>query len=191
MAGAVLAGGQSRRFGKNKALEDFHGERLVDRVVDAVNRICEPVFLIANELEPYLSVSAHLVQDVLPRQGPLGGIYTALLFSPTEWVFVKGTDMPFFVPEVVEAMLDLRHQADAVVPLNEKKYEPLFGLYHVRCLSFVQEALARSRRQIISFYPRIRLRVLEEDIWRAHDPDALNFQNINTIYDYRQLSEQL
>jgi molybdopterin-guanine dinucleotide biosynthesis protein A len=177
------------RYGRNKALEVFEGQRLVDRGVEALRRVCSPVFVVANDLTPYLDVHASLLRDLLPFQGPLGGIYTALLFSPNDWVVVRATDMPLLVPEALESMLALANpgDADAVVPLTGEKYEPLFALYHRRCIPAIADVLAGPRRNVISFFTKIRLRRLEEDEWRQVDPGGLSFRNVNTPEDWSSL----
>ncbi len=134
LTGAILAGGQSRRFGSNKALVMVGGVRLIDRVIDSIATVCEPVLLIANDLKPYYDVRATLVKDVIPHQGPLGAIYSALLFSPHEWVFVKATDMPYINLKIIEKMRAMATGCDGVAPILNGKFEPLFALYSRRCL---------------------------------------------------------
>lgn len=187
LTGAVLAGGRSLRYGRNKALEVFQGRRLVDRAVEALRELCSPVLVIANDLAPFVGVGAGLVRDIVPHQGPLGGIYTALLFSPNEWVVVRATDMPLFVPEMVHRMLGLSRGADAVVPRAGGQYEPLFALYHRRCIPAIADVLEGPRRNVISFYAKIRLRHFEEDQWRPVDPEGLSFRNVNTPEDWSRL----
>jgi molybdopterin-guanine dinucleotide biosynthesis protein A len=188
LTGAVLAGGRSVRYGRNKALEVFEGERLVDRAVAALRQYCFPVLLVANDLKPYLTVHATLLRDVIAFQGPLGGIYTALLFSPNDWVAVRATDMPIFVPEMLERMLALAQSGvDAVVPRLGEKYEPLFALYHRRCIPAIADVLEGSRRNVVSFYRKIRISLFEEDRWRSVDPQGLSFRNVNTPEDWSTL----
>ncbi|MFP5213256.1 MAG: molybdenum cofactor guanylyltransferase, partial [Acidobacteriota bacterium] len=125
LTGAILAGGKSRRYGRNKAFELFQGKRMIDGVVESLRPLCDPVMVVANDLSLYLDVRATLIQDFILDQGPLVGVYTALLFSPNDWVFVKATDMPVLVPDVVEMMVAASDGFDAVVPICEGKYEPL------------------------------------------------------------------
>lgn len=187
MTGAVLAGGQSRRFGRNKALEALHGERLLDRALRGLRPWCRTCLVVANDLLPYVAAQATLVRDVVPNQGPLGGILTALLFSPTPWVLVKATDMPFLEPALVERMVPMRSGADVVVPLRDGFYEPLFALYHIRCLPLIAALLERGEKQIVRFYTGVRVARLEEDLWRPLDPAGLTFQNINTLDEFQRI----
>lgn len=187
ITGAVLAGGESRRYGRNKALESFRGERLIDRGVNALRGFCDPVLVVANDLSLYLDVRATLVRDVSSRQGPLGGIYTALLFSPNEWVFVRATDMPFLEPKLPDLLLDAMSGYDAVVPMCGDLYEPLLAVYNRRCLQYAAELLERSERQIVKLYKYIRLRSVPEKEWRAVDPEGISFRNVNYPSDLDDL----
>jgi len=187
LTGAILAGGKSLRFGRNKALEVFQGQSLLENAVESLRRFCDPLLVVANDLTPYFHIRATLVQDVLTNQGPLGGIYTALLFSPHEWIFARATDMPFLVPELVEWMIRLREGYDVVVPVLNDRHDPLLALYSRCCLAPIAVALERGDRKIISFFRKVRVRELPEKEWRTVDPDGLSFRNINTQENLEQL----
>lgn len=188
LTGAILAGGQSQRFGRNKALEVFRGKRFIDHGLESLRASCDPLLVVANDLAPYYDVRATLVRDVVPRQGPLGGLYTALLYSPHDWLFVKATDMPFLVTELLQLMLQLRPGVDAVVPQYENHYyEPLLALYHRRCLPVIARLLEGTQRKTSAFYRDINVRLVAEKEWRVVDPQGLSFCNVNTMEDREQL----
>jgi molybdopterin-guanine dinucleotide biosynthesis protein A len=187
LTGAVLAGGQSRRYGKNKAFEVFEGKRLVDRAVEAARAFCDPVLLVANDLSLYIDVNATLVQDFAPFQGPLVGLYTALLFSPNDWVFVRATDMPVLVPDLLSMMLDMRGSFDVVVPMSGNDFEPLMALYHKRCIPAIANMIDRSEKRVMSFYKSVRVRTISEKRWRAVDPAGVSFANVNTPEDWNKI----
>ncbi len=188
MTGAVLAGGKSVRFGRNKALEAIGGKRLVERAVESIRPFCDPVLVIANELAPYADLGLPLVRDILPHQGPLGGIYTALLASADDWLLVKATDMPFLVPELARLMMGAKEGFDAVVPMTGGLFEPLLALYNRRCLPWIARQLDSDERQIIRFYRHIRVRSIPEEEWRAVDPGGISFKNVNTPRDLADIS---
>ena len=187
VTGAVLAGGASRRFGRNKALEPFGEKRLIDHCVESLRQHCDPVLVVANDLAPYHDVHATLVRDVIPHQGPLVGIYTALLFSPRQWVLVKAADMPFWVPELVGLLTGVREGFDVVVPMVADRYEPLLALYRRRCLAAIAATLQEERRRIVDFFRHVKVRTLDESDWRGADPEGLSFCNMNTPEDRQRL----
>jgi molybdopterin-guanine dinucleotide biosynthesis protein A len=184
IAGAVLAGGKSLRFGKNKAFQQFKGKRFVDLAIESLRPFCDPVMLVVSEIEPYLGTEVTLVQDIIPHLGPLGGLYTALLFSPVKWVFAKATDMPFLVPELASLIIDVKEDYDAVVPKINDFYEPLFALYNRGCLPVIANQLkGPDKHKITDIYRKIRIRAVTQAEWSKVDPDGLSFKNVNTPTD--------
>lgn len=191
IAGAVLAGGESRRFGRNKALEPLQGTRLIDRAVVQLTTLCDPVMVVANDLSPYVDIDAFLVRDVVPRFGPLGGIYTALYFSPRPWVFVRATDMPFLEPSLAQALISLTQDSrlDVIVLKKDQAFEPLMALYHVQCLPHIRRSMEADRRQVISFYRSVHVHAVEEPQWRVYDPQGVSLWNVNTPEDWQRIVE--
>lgn len=188
ITGVVLAGGRSVRFGKNKALEPFGQTRLVERAVQSMRPFCSHMMIVANELAPFLDMEVILVRDIIPHQGPLGGLYTALLFSTSEWIFVKATDMPFLVPRLATLMIGAKEGFDAVVPRVNEHYEPLLSLYHRRCFPHIARQIeSTGERKIAGFYRKINLRSIREEEWRAVDPGGISFKNVNTPQDLAEL----
>ena len=187
ITGAVLAGGKSRRYGRNKALEELRGKRLIDYGLEALRSLCDPVFVVVNDASIYRHLEATVIQDILPEQGPLGGIHTSLLFSPNEWVLVRATDMPFFSPGVASLMCEVKEGYDAVVPECNGLFEPLLALYHRRCIPSVAAVLEKGERKTTRFYEKVRVRTLREEEWRALDPEGLSFINVNTLEDMEKI----
>lgn len=191
MVGIVLVGGESRRYGRNKALEVFQGERLIDRQVRTIRSLFPEVFVITNKPELYLHLDVTIVRDVIPGQGPLGGIYTGLLFAQGERVFVTACDMPFVQPNVVKYMVQLASDYDVVVPEKEAGLEPLHAIYSSRCLPHIKKMLDRQNRQVISFFSAVKVRRLSQGEIGQLDPAGLSFFNINTSDDMNRARELL
>jgi len=188
IAGAVLAGGKSLRFGKNKAFQQLGGKRFIDLAIESLLPFCDPVMVVAGEIEPYLDTGVMLVKDIIPNQGPLGGIYTALLLSPAEWVFVKATDMPFLVPEMASLIIGAKNGFDVVVPKMNDYYDPLLAMYNRRCLPVIARQLQEpDKRQVVDFYRKIKVRAIAEEEWRRVDPNGLSFKNVNTPSDLAEI----
>ena len=191
IVGVVLVGGMSRRYGRNKALEAFQGERLIDRQVRTVKSLFPEMMVVTNEPEHYLHLDVTIVRDVIPRQGPLGGIYTGLLFAQGKSVFVAACDMPFIQPAIVKRMVQLAGDYDIVVPEKAAGLEPLHAIYSSRCLPHIRKMLDSQERQVIRFFPKVKVyRLSSEEIGRL-DPEGLSFCNINTPDDMERAKELL
>ena len=191
MVGVILVGGKSRRFGRNKALEEFQGERLVDRQVRILRPLFPELLVIANEPDEYFHLDVTVVRDVIPGQGPLGGIYTALLFAQGESVFVTACDMPFVQPTVIRHMVQLAGNYDVVIPQKEEGLEPLHAIYTPRCLPHIKKALNRGELQVIGFFKAVKVRRLTLEEMGELDPAGYTFFNINTPDDMDRARELL
>ena len=188
---AVLVGGKSRRYGRNKALEIFQGERLIDRQLRKVQSLFTEVLVITNEPGDYLHLEVTLLRDVIPGLGPLGGIYTGLLFAQGKSVFVTACDMPFLQPAVVKHMVQLSRNNDVVVPQKREGLEPLHAIYSARCLPHIKKMLERGKFQVVSFFPAVKVCRLSQEELQNLDPHGLSFFNINTPDDMDRARELL
>ena len=191
VVGVILVGGKSRRYGRNKAMELFQGERLIDRRVRKIRALFPKVLVITNEPELYLHLDVTVVRDVIPGQGPLGGIYTGLLFAQGETVFVTACDMPFVQPALIRRMVQLAGDYDVVVPQKKEGLEPLHAIYSPRCLAHTKKMLDRGELQVISFFPAVKVFRISSDEIGQLDPQGLSFFNINTPEDMRRAGELL
>jgi len=78
VSGVILAGGQSRRMGRNKALLDFDGRPLIERVIERVQAVCAQVIIVANDADVFARFGLRVVGDVYPGKGSLGGNFSGL-----------------------------------------------------------------------------------------------------------------
>ncbi len=128
-----------------------------------------PRFVVANDLD----LQSTLIRDVLPHRGPIGGNHAA--------------DMPFLVPELFRIMFDWTENADLVVPVRGKVFEPLLALYNRRCLPAIAKVLESSERSVTAFFEKLRLEAIGEEQWRIVEAEERSFLNVNTQEDWAEL----
>ena len=183
----VLAGGMSRRLGRNKAVELFDGETLIRRAIRRMRRVAGNIMVVANDesrvAELDLPNDVAAVLDEYPGKGPLAGIYTGLNASSTEWAVFCACDMPFLSPRIYHALLSNRDSHDAVVPIVDGRPEPVHAAYSRACLVPIRDKLATDDLKIAGFFQDVSVRYFSEDDVRAIDPNLLSFFNINTQHD--------
>ena len=187
VSGIVLAGGMSRRLGRNKALESVGGEPLIARVIGRLSEIADETVVVVADLEQAsrlpLPEAARVAEDVYPGKGSLGGILSGLREAASGWGMVVACDMPFLNLDLIRYMLSLRDGRDVVVPIVEGRPEPTHALYSKTCLPFIDEQLSSGDLKIARFYDRVRVRYVSEDEIGRFDPDHLSFFNVNTQED--------
>jgi molybdopterin-guanine dinucleotide biosynthesis protein A len=181
--GVVLAGGQSRRLGTDKASLLFDGKTLLARTVETIAPLCREVIVVTNSPQAHAHPAARLVGDLLPGTGSLGGIYSGLVAAATQYSLVVGCDMPFLNPRVITFLASLMPGYDVVMPRSHKLLEPLHSIYSKPCLPFIKDLLDSRRLRIFDFLPCVRVRYVEESELAPWDPDHRSFLNINTPQD--------
>jgi molybdopterin-guanine dinucleotide biosynthesis protein A len=192
VAGFVLAGGNSSRMGKNKALLAIGGVPLVARATQLVESAAGTSTVIGNP-EVYESLGLRAVSDDWPGMGPLGGIATALGASTVPWNLVVACDLPY----LTEAWLNyvvaraLASQADAVVPMSSRGAEPLCAMYHKRCEPTIRAELDRGERKVTEGLRELLVETIAPLEWKAFDSDGLLFKNMNSPEDYEDALARL
>lgn len=187
----IQAGGQSQRMGRDKALILLGGRPLIVHVLDRVVGLGDEILITTNQPQAYTAFAGRLVSDATPGAGALAGLHTALSAARGQTVLVLACDMPFVSRPLLAHMLSLASEADVVAPRAGGEYEPMHAVYARSCLPVVEAALQAGEERVISFYPKVRVRVVEQEELAVYDPAGLSFFNINTPVDLTRAEEIL
>lgn len=129
----ILTGGQSRRFGSDKALYEYQGKSLINYSINLLSTYFEQLVIIAKDEAPYKQLEYPVIEDLISFQTPLAGIYTGLRHTNVEWNFFLACDMPLMTVEVLDKLCDElanTEQEKVVVPKVGHHLQPLAALYH-------------------------------------------------------------
>jgi molybdopterin-guanine dinucleotide biosynthesis protein A len=191
LSAAILAGGQSRRMGTDKALLRLtpDGPTLIERVLAAVRTVAHDVFLVAND-DRLAGLGLRTVPDAFPGAGSLGGIYSAVASAREQHCLVVACDMPFLSLPLLHALAEIPRDYAVLAPYVEVGtnrqggakgvYETLHAIYGREALPAMRAQLAAERYRIVGFFPEVRVRALAESTVRALDPQLRSFFNVNT-----------
>ena len=179
VTGLILAGGKSSRFGKNKALVEVGGVRLIERVIKVMGSVFKQVIIITNTPDEYAYLKLPMIEDLIKGLGPLGGLYTGLESISNETGFFVACDMPFLSEPLIRHIVEFRNEFDVILPKIDWKIEALHGLYNKRCLPAIRELIDSQQYQVIRFFPKMRVKYLDEAEIRKYDPELKTFFNIN------------
>jgi len=185
---AILAGGESRRMGRNKALLPLGGRPLIAHIVAIAQSLSEDVIVVTKTPEVYEFLGVPLVTDRHEGVGPLAGLHAAFDATSCPWVIALACDMPFVSRDLLNYLLRCRTDVDVVMPRVGGREEPLHAVYRREpCLSAVERAIRRGERRLISFLPSVRVRYVEEQELRTVDPELRSFWNANTPEEWQQV----
>ena len=182
----MVAGGAASRYGgRPKGLFEVGGRRILDRAVESLERATGARATIIANAPDAASWRADLevVPDVLPGQGSLGGILTAVeRLAP---VLCVAWDMPFVPAGLLAELAALLETADAALPESDSRrgLEPLCAAYGSACGPAIRAALARGDGRAVGFHADVRVaRLPREAVLQYGEPDVLFF-NVNTADD--------
>ena len=180
ISGVILAGGKSRRYGRNKALVKIDGIPLIERVVMVMQSVFQDLILITNTPDEYAYLKVPMHEDMIKGLGPLGGILTGLTTIPSDAGFVVACDMPFLNRELICYMIEKREGFDVVVPRVSEKMETLHAIYSRTCLPAIRRLVDSHEYQTLRFFPEVSVRYIEEDELRSFDSELRFFINVNS-----------
>jgi molybdenum cofactor guanylyltransferase len=192
VGGFILAGGESSRMGRDKALLELEGVALIVRTTKLVELAAERCAVVGDTVR-LEGLELLVIEDDFPGAGPLGGIATALRASEAEWNLIVACDLPYLTREWLEFLIGraVRSDADAVLPMNERGAEPLCAMYHKRGESAIRAALDRGVRKVTDGLAEVRIEFIEPREWKGFDSEGLLFKNMNSPVDYEEAKLRL
>lgn len=189
VTGIVLAGGRSRRMGRDKAALVLDGRTLLQRAADAlVAAGARELVLVGAPGRPLPSVEVPvpvlITHDPVEGQGPLQGILAGLESTPSPVALVVGCDMPYLEPGLLALLanraLDGRR---LVVPLHNGRPEGLCSAWRSDAVAVVRAHLEAGDRAVMSVAEDLDALRLPPEAYAAVDPTGRSFANVNTPED--------
>lgn len=189
-AAVILAGGMSRRMGRDKAALPFGEETMLARLVRLYRPCFDVTAVSVNFPGRFDTAGALEIVDRRPGEGPLAGLESAFLDTGADLVFLTATDLPFGDPGLARLLMEKRAGRDVCLIRSAKGPEPLFALYSSVCLGAVREALDEGRRSMVGALSRLNVREVARDELPGFDLDRI-LRNVNDPKEYAEALRSL
>src|SRR5437879_8646529 len=174
----LLAGGESRRMGRPKALLPVRGSTLVEWMAERLAPRFQRLLVSAgDEQQLPESLRGHLVRDLRPAAGPLGGIEAGLAATPHDVLVAVACDMPGVGVALTEKLLAASAGHDAAVPRVGGRPEPTCAAYRRSAAAPVTRLLDAGQRRAADVLRDLDVRWLD-------DEPAGQFADLDTPEDY-------
>lgn len=187
MAGVVLAGGSSRRLGRDKLVEPIGGRPVLERVVDALREVLDDIVVVG----PWAPAGTRRTVEASPGAGPLAALVAGIEAAAAPAAVVVAGDLPALRPALVELLVERATDADVVVPVVRGWRQLLCARYRWTTVRPALAALAQGERSVRGVVDRLEVDELGEPVWRAADPDGRSFIDLDTAADLRRLRRLL
>lgn len=183
----ILAGGKSIRLGRDKVLEKVGSTSLLEQVISRVDSLSKEIIIVTAEERTFPQLAERpkirIVSDIIPGKGSLGGIYTGLVTSESQFNLIVAADMPFLNQPLLRYMLEVSDGFDFILPRVNTFFEPLHAIYSRNCIEPIESLIKRGRKVIIELFDYVKVRYIEAEEIDRFDPQHLSFFNINTKDD--------
>ena len=186
--GAILAGGQSRRMGKDKLFLELDNKKLIAHTIDKVKKYLKEVIIITNQSnEFFIKNNLTTVKDCLEGQlGPLVGILTAMKWAKKNpkkysWIATFPCDTPFFPENIIENFIAESKKKESLLlcASSHGRKHNIFGLWSLDLYDKLENDLVNKKiRKVQDWTEKNKIKNLEFE-FKDYDP----FFNINTKED--------
>jgi molybdenum cofactor guanylyltransferase len=187
IAAYILAGGQSSRMGRDKAMLAPGGTPLLMRTAALLAPLTGPPIIVGPPTR-YAALGYDVIPDDGASIGPLGGIATALRHSNQGWNLIVGCDLPFLTSRWLDYLIGraVESNADTVIPQSAAGLEPLCAMYRKTCVTPLLAAIARGTRKVTDAFAALKIETVTPQEWKPFDESGHLFKNMNTIEDFAE-----
>jgi len=148
----ILAGGEARRMGRDKAWLELDGQPLVALAVEKVRALgVTEIFISGRAGRDYSAVPCPVLFDREPGFGPLGGIERGLHECTSPLLLVLAVDLPRMSSVFLQKLADRCDRLTGALPMLAGELEPLAAIYPKRCHALAADALVKSRHSARDF----------------------------------------
>jgi len=183
----ILAGGQSRRMGFNKALLEIGGQPLIRILVNRTRLLTNRTLISSNDGSAYTFLDIPVIPDHFSGHGPLAGIHSAMLWDMSPLFLVLACDLPNLHESFLRNLISLATGFDAAIPrTTDGLAHPLCAVYRRTCLPSMERALERGANKVIENFldNSLSIKWVDPDEGQFEDADLAN---INTPEDLSRL----
>jgi len=176
----IMAGGQSRRMGQDKAILAINGVPLIKYIYEQLRPHFDQILVSSSNMAKHSLPGVKVVPDEVAGKGPLVGIASAVRVSRNETNFVIACDVPEVDIGLVRRLVRESKNFDAVVPrTGTSKYEPLFAVYKKSTLDAIDESIGLGNYKILDPLEKCKVNFVELS-------KAEEIKNFNTMDEYLQ-----
>lgn len=158
--GYILCGGQSRRFGSDKARHEIEGTPLISRIATSLKKWTNHITAIAAEPDKYQDLQLETIADLHPGLGPLGGLETALTHakkqSTNPWIILVSCDMTTLSTSWIDLLWEKAQSSSQYQAVLFKetatRLHPFPGCFHIDLLNQIEKQISANKLSLQNLF---------------------------------------
>lgn len=183
VTGYILIGGESSRMGLPKGNLKIMGQKFIKHILTALVPSCEKIIMVGDK-SYYDHSEMERIPDINKNQGPISGIYSALVHSTTKWNFIFSCDIPTLTNKHVEKLLPKENSDSLPRILKDKNgLHPLIGIYPKSATAVVKNQIEKGDFKLLNLLQETGFKTIEIK-------DENEILNINSQLDYKKLQNE-
>ena len=152
LSAVILAGGASRRMGRDKAWIEAEGQTWVARAIAVARGAgADEVIISGREGVDYSGLGCPVVLDLEPGFGPLAGIERGLWAARSPLLLVLAVDLPRMTVACLQKLARRCDRLTGAIPKLNAELEPLAAIYPKRCHAIAFNFIVQSRHAVRDF----------------------------------------
>ena len=179
---AILAGGESRRFGSDKAFMKLDGEILLMKIYRILSDIFDRVYVVGGNCSVFRELGLESYPDMEKGVGTAAGVYSALFHCRENRAFITACDMPFLDAGIITELMGMAGKGeDILLPMSGGIHQTMHAVYGRNCMINIHNDLL-----LPELLNSVRVNYVNNPVWE----DSLTFKSINSMNDlqkYRKL----
>ena len=183
----VLAGGKSKRFGRDKSQVKLGNKILIDYILSEIIDLYKDILIVTNEPIKFLnSDKISITSDIKKGLGPLGGVFSAMRWAKDnrknyKWISTFPIDTPFFKKEHLSKFYKKINldKSNLFFMKSKNTRHNIFGLWSLELFEKLELALNKGDRKVELWANEIGVKTIDFEHENNNDP----FFNINTEED--------
>jgi molybdopterin-guanine dinucleotide biosynthesis protein A len=169
-----------------KGLVLFQNKPFIEHIIKAVLPITQNIKLITNNKE-YDYLKYQKIPDIVTDKGPLGGIYTALTNSETDFNLILSCDIPLISTELLSELISKHNEeAEITVFASESRMHPLIGIYSKKVLPVIKSAIDNDDLKMMNLIAKIPHQII-----KIEESENFHLTNINSVDELNDLNINL
>ena len=202
ITGIILSGGKSTRMGVNKSLLKVGDKTIIEYVCDLMQSIFSKVILITNDPEEYGFLALDIFEDVYKGYGPLAGIHSGLINSPTNKNFFISCDVPLMTKDMIKYIVDFPTNKKITIAKADGFIQQLVGTYNRDINVSIEETFKSQLRgderdnnqhkrgcRVLSLIDKVGAEIINAESLPFYKPGT--YFNMNKQDDFNFVKEKL
>jgi molybdopterin-guanine dinucleotide biosynthesis protein A len=187
ISAVLLAGGESRRMGKDKSTLLFHGKPLWQIQLELLRKLAPTEIVVSARTDPvWRPADVQFVADDPPSRGPVSGLAASLAKMRTNHLLALAIDMPLITEKYLTFLCSQIEPRRGAIAKIDDRFEPLAAIYPQEALPNVQSALSGTDFSLQTVTGRLvaarKLRLIP-----VTSQERKLFRNVNELSDVAAL----